>query len=164
MNGLEGRCTGTIGRDHMAPTEVYVTDKKTGEERLFRKFSIFVDNKYQQGNRQVLKVIIPNNNYGEKMFKALAPGRRVEVEGVIYHKPRAVEKDGELKAYENAEMQMSMLHFMDTPLRGQRDWVLNTLLENGAIDKEMYEDYHEVITQRIELGKNLDQNDPFSSK
>ena len=157
MEKIKGEFTGTIGRENMAPKEIWVDDAEAeGGKRPWRFFSVFVDNN-QQGTREVVQVTIPNTKRGEKLFKAASAGRRIFVRGRLSHKPKvATNREGKHVAYENTQIKGDELYFLDTPKISQYSNTLGDLVELGTITQEHANNMLQELEAKLNQGSSTE--------
>ncbi len=126
---------GIIGDAGMKPTITWDwkerRNRQTGQmERKrvpFIRFSMLCEDQTQrpepnpvsgrmQRPREIVQVILPENERGLKLFQSLSPGRLIYIEGRQTHKPSVGKNgQGEQVLYANTKVYMSELMFMDSP-------------------------------------------------
>jgi hypothetical protein len=89
----------------------------------------------------VLEVILPSNERGQKIFAILKAnsGRKVFVRGYLTHNANSVVKDGKTINYPNPICRLEQLEFMDDAPSAVGKSVINTLVDTGALTKDMAE-------------------------
>jgi len=89
---------------------------------------ITTDDGSKRRAREVVQVILPEDQRGQNLFQRLAAGRRVLVKGRLTHRPNIGQtKDGNTVAYPNPVVYMDSLEFLDEPLLNVAERVFNIL-------------------------------------
>jgi hypothetical protein len=93
----------------------------------------------EQRPREIVQVILPENDRGLKLFQSLAPGRLVQVDGRLTHQPSVGKNSqGEQVLYANTKVYMRELTFMDSPIDRQIDRLVSLMKDakvevNGSV-------------------------------
>ena len=149
---FEGK--GIIGNsDNMKPNMIWQTKERNGKQvkvpfitfRMwtddFTKAMITTDDGQKRRSRDVVQVILPEDQRGQNLFKRLAAGRRVLVRGRLTYRPNAIQgKENEsmffldetgdkvwVNVYANPVVYLDSLEFLDEPLEQISYRVLNIL-------------------------------------
>lgn len=98
----------------------------------------------EQRPREIVQVILPENDRGLKIFKTLAPGRIVQIEGRMTFRPNTgTDSNGNAVSYANPKIYMSELTYLDSPVEKQVDRLVAIMkdckveVNNSTIDDQM---------------------------
>jgi hypothetical protein len=88
--------------------------------------------------REIVQVVLPNDERGEKLFNSLWGGRKVLVKGRLTSRPNSAKNTkGELVHYSNPVIYMDTLEFLDENPESTSRRVIETLRERGTINDEL---------------------------
>jgi len=147
---MKSEIVGIIGKDGLGPMTTWNKRERNGEmvDVPFRRFSIFYEDLTKKPElnkvtgrderpREILQVVLPENERGAKILQYCRPGRKVQVKGPIRISPRtASDRDGNVKTYANAQCYMREIEFMDSPPEAMAKRALGILVASGAIDED----------------------------
>ncbi len=175
---FEGK--GTIGMtDSMKPTLIWQTRERNGKhvEVPFMTFKMHTEDYTRamvasedgtkRRQREVVQVILQEDQRSQNLFKRLAAGRKVLVRGRLTHRPNIGKtKDGNAIAYPNPVVYLDTLEFLDEPIEYAANRVLNVLrTEAELINDEQSTQMLAAITKYAEtLRTEIDERIPKSSQ
>jgi len=149
---------GTIGFDeNMKATKEYNIQKRNDKDVKvpFMRFRMFADN---NGNSKttVYQVILPDNKFGESIFPYLLSGRRISVEGSLFHNPKVgYTKEGNPVAYANPTIRLEKINFLDMHPSKVADKFLNKMQELNQITDEQRLQFETVWNDEVEKLKPI---------
>jgi hypothetical protein len=118
------------------------------EKNGFRSFRMWADDetkamvvredgsKYRP--REIVQVVLPNDERGQKLFNSLWGGRKVLVKGRLTSRPNSAKNaKGELVSYANPVIYLDTLEFLDENPESVGRRVIEVLRERGTINDEL---------------------------
>jgi len=147
---------GVIGNKGMKPKITWSYKNRQGHGRIrvpFIRFSMFCEDLTQKAElnpntgrmerpREIVQIILPEGDRGQKLFESLSPGRMVHITGRQTTKPSiGTNSKGEQQLYSNVQVYMDDLQFMDSPIERQVARCLGILVASGTINEELSKEY-----------------------
>lgn len=141
---------GIIGGGSMKPTMTRQWKQRGQQMKAvdFTRFSMFVEDMTKRAEfnqdtgrkerpREVIQVILPEDERGSNLFKYLSPGRRVMVEGNLTHRAAVgTNRKGEKLIYANLKLYSRKLTFLGSPRDQEVERNINLLHEIKAVSEE----------------------------
>lgn len=144
-----GTIHGTIAKDRLRPTKTIQWKKRNGEwaKVPFVRFHIWAEGRTrpqgQNGNdqerrpRQLIQIILPEQENRHRVFEFLAPSRQVLVSGDIIHRPGfgTSGTNGQARAYANPICYAQQVQLLDSQPTSTANRVIDRMVEANIIDE-----------------------------
>lgn len=156
---MKATFTGVIGNKGLKPKMTWDFRKRQGRtvKVPFIRFSMFCEDLTQapqmnpttgrmERPKEIVQVILPESERGQKLFQSLGPGRQVTVTGRFNTTP-GVGKNGEgnEQLYSNIKVYMDDLQFNDSPIERQALRVLKLQQAAGILTENQVKEQEEGI-------------------
>jgi hypothetical protein len=133
---------GVVGYHNYRPVKVIRTDKNPVIYfTLMYHDKMWINEKGEnQYNKKYVKVFLPPNTYGEKIFRNLYSGRHIEVTGTIsYHYNNFTNKEGRPQTFTELQMSNVTIEFIDQPVDRQINKIIEILEGKDLISNNKIE-------------------------